>query len=165
MKEVEKFYKYWDGFDSWREFSQFDEYDLEDGHDRHERRWMETENRKLRKEHEKAERARLIRLYGLAYEHDPRIKREREGAEAAKNQKKDAKKEFRAAQARAQEKIMKDAEEKRNAEAKAKKDKEDEEREAKKQAIILFKNKQKELIELCSQKLQGTNYDKYWVEG
>ena len=29
---------------------------------------------------------------------------------------------------------------------------------------LAFKAKAKELLELCNQKLQGTNYDRFWIE-
>jgi len=38
------------------------------------------------------------------------------------------------------------------------------EEEAKKQKAIAFKQRVKDLIELCGTKLPGTRYDKFWVE-
>ena len=96
LKDVNKFYKYWDNFDTWREFSQYDEYDPAEAGDRYERRYMEQENKKLRAVHEKKERARLIKLSEMAYNNDPRIKRQQELEEAEKLRKKQEKREFKA---------------------------------------------------------------------
>ena len=95
LAEVKKFYKYWDTFDSWREFSQYDEYDLNEAQDRYERRYMDNENKRLRAKYEKKERARLIKLAEMAYNNDPRIKREQIEAELERQKKKDEKKQFK----------------------------------------------------------------------
>lgn len=105
MADVKKFYKYWDNFDTWREFSQYDEYDPTEAQDRYERRYMEQENKKLRAVHEKKERARLIKLSELAYNNDPRIKRERELIELEKQRKKEEKREAKAKEAKAREEM------------------------------------------------------------
>ena len=84
IEYAQSFYKYWDNFVSWRQFCQFDEHDTEKSHDRWEKRHMEKENQKLRKEHEKKEYARLRKLYGIAYDNDPRIKRALVAAEQEK---------------------------------------------------------------------------------
>ena len=88
IKDVHKFYKFWDNFKSWREFSQYDEYDVNDAQDRYERRYMEQENKRARRKYEKAERARLMKLYSMAHDNDPRIKRELAEVEAEKQRRK-----------------------------------------------------------------------------
>ena len=45
---------------------------------------MEQENKRARKKYEKAERTRLLKLFNLAYENDPRIRKEAEEIEAEK---------------------------------------------------------------------------------
>lgn len=84
MNQVHAFYKYWNDFQTWREFTQYDEYDPTEANDRYERRYMENENKKVRSKYEKKERARLIKLAQMAYNNDPRIKREQELIEAEK---------------------------------------------------------------------------------
>ena len=84
LGEVKKFYKFWENFKSWREFSQYDEYDITEAQDRYERRYMEQENKRARAKYEKAERQRLFNLYEIAYDNDPRIKRELAEIEAEK---------------------------------------------------------------------------------
>lgn len=54
-------------------------------------------------------------------------------------------------------------EEKLNAE-RADKERIKAEEEAKKQKQIAYKQRVKDLIELCQAKLPGTRYDKFWVE-
>ena len=49
-------------------------------------------------------------------------------------------------------------------EATAKADKEKREREERKQIQLAYKAKCKELIDLCTEKLKGTKYDRFWVE-
>jgi len=132
MKEVQKFYKYWDNFDSWREFSQYDEYDPAEAQDRYERRYMEQENKKLRAQYERKERARLIKHSEMAYNLDPRIRKERELAEAEKLRKKEEKRNYKAAEARKLEQAVKDAQQKKEDEAIAKADKDKREREERK---------------------------------
>ena len=109
MKDVNKFYKYWDNFESWREFSQYDEYDPTEAQDRYERRYMEQENKKLRAQYERKERARLIKLSEMAYNCDPRIRKERELVEQEKLRKKEEKRNYKAAAARQLEQAQKDA--------------------------------------------------------
>ncbi len=117
LSEVKKFYKYWDNFQSWREFSQYDEYNLEEAQDRYERRYMEKENKKLRAEHEKKERARIITLTERCYNNDPRIRREREAAEAERQRKKDEKKAHRAERHNEKAEMHRQIEERKQAEA------------------------------------------------
>ncbi len=45
---------------------------------------MEQENKRCRAKYVKAERARIMRLVELAYNNDPRIRKEREEIEAEK---------------------------------------------------------------------------------
>lgn len=149
LAEVKKFYKYWDNFDSWREFSQYDEYDLNEAQDRYERRYMDNENRKLRAKHEKKERARLIKLAEMAYKNDPRIKKELEEAELERQRKKEEKKLYKQQQAQFMEEKKREQEEKKAAEQQAKIEAENKVKEEKRQTAINYKQKVKELIELC----------------
>ena len=114
---------------------------------------MENENKKVRAKYEKKERARLIRLSETCYNNDPRIKKELEEAEAERQRKKNEKKDFKAQQAMERDKIKKDQEDRKAAEAQAKIDAENAAKEAVRQTQISYRNKVKELIELCKTKL------------
>lgn len=78
IQEVDEFYKFWFNFKSWRDFSQYDEYDVEEAQDRYEARWMNSQNRKIRAEYERQERSRVNELVTRSYNHDPRIKAQRQ---------------------------------------------------------------------------------------
>ena len=73
IKDVHKFYSYWDNFKTWREFSQYHEHNPTEANDRFEKRWMEQENKKVSEKYRKIERKRLIKLAETAYKLDPRI--------------------------------------------------------------------------------------------
>jgi DnaJ family protein C protein 2 len=62
IKQVNKFYEFWEKFDSWRDFSVFDEYNLDEAESRYERRYMERENKRIKAEHLKKERQRIFNL-------------------------------------------------------------------------------------------------------
>jgi len=164
MAEVTKFYKYWDNFESWREFSQHHEHDPTEAEDRYQKRHMEKENKKVSAEYERKERARMIKLSELAYNLDPRIRKEREAKEAAKEAVKAGKRNHKADQRAAAEKIIKDKQQAIQDEKDAKAAKDKKEREERKIIQLAYKAKTKELIELCTEKLKGTKYDRFWVE-
>lgn len=164
LNEVKAFYKFWDNFQSWREFSQYDEYDTNDAHDRYEKRYMEAENRKIRKEYVNAERKRLIKLTEAAYNNDPRIQRELREVEEAKQRKKKEKYEYKQQQKQAELDMQRRYEEEKLNAERADKERIKAEEEAKKQKQIAYKQRVKDLIELCQAKLPGTRYDKFWVE-
>ena len=159
------FYRFWDNFQTWREFSQYHEYDVEDAGDRYEKRWMEKENKKLTAEYVKEERKRLLKLAHQAYKKDPRIQKmiaeQEEAKRAAKQAKKDAKVRYAqerdaSAKAVAEEKARVDREA-----AEAKQSKADQVRQAAKH----YKETTKKLLEICGEKLPGTRFDKFFVEG
>jgi len=121
--DTKKFYNFWWDFKSWRDFKIEDEFDLEQAESREEKRWMELQNEKQKASKKKEERTRILRLAELAYKFDPRIRRQAEEAEAAKNKKKNAAAEAkRKAQEEAERKIE---EEKRKKEEDDKKASED----------------------------------------
>lgn len=62
------------------------------------------------------------------------------------------------------EEKKREQEEKKAAEQQAKLEAENKVKEEKRQTAINYKQKVKELIELCQTKLPGTTYDKFWVE-
>ena len=66
LKDVFKFYDFWESFESWRDFSVFDEYNLEEAESRYEKRYMERENRRIKSTHHKKERQRIIKLSNMA---------------------------------------------------------------------------------------------------
>lgn len=125
---------------------------------------MENENKRVRSKYVKKERARLIKLAQLAYNSDPRIKREKEMIEAEKQKVKQAKKDYKTNEALKVAQMQKENDDKKALEASAAKDAENAVKEASKQLAIAFRNKIKELVELCKVKLAGTKYDKFWVE-
>jgi len=73
MREVNRFYDFWDNFETWRDFSVYDEYNLEDAENRYERRYMERENKKLKADKMKKERQRIYKLVENARQSDPRV--------------------------------------------------------------------------------------------
>lgn len=122
IKEVDKFYDFWDSFKSWREFPHADEFDLEQAESREHKRWMERQNGKLQEKAKKEEYARIRSFVDNAYKRDPRILRRKEEEKAEKLKKKEAKvqarrmKEEAAARAAEEERLRKEEEEKRAAE-------------------------------------------------
>ena len=66
IKDVYKFYDFWDNFESWRDFSVYDEYNLDEAESRYEKRYMEKENRRIKGAHLKKERQRIIKLVEMA---------------------------------------------------------------------------------------------------
>jgi len=164
IEAVYAFYRYWDSFKTWREFSQYDEYDTEEAQDRYEKRWMEQQNKRGRKGYEKDERKILIKMSTRAWDFDPRIKielaREKLEKAAIKQAKKDAhklkyvdldakKKEEEAAKLVAAEaaKLVVLAE-----------------KEAKKLRNRKYRETVKSLAVYCTEKMSGTNYDRFYVD-
>ena len=164
LANVKKFYKFWDDFKSWREFSQYDEYDTNEAEDRYERRYMEQENKRKRAKYVRAERARIMRLVELAYNNDPRIRKEREEIEAERQRKKEEVRQRKAEQARVIEEAKQRKIEQREAEEKAKQEEAKAKADAKKTADLAYKKSITDLIELCTETLAGSNYDRFWVE-
>lgn len=123
IKEVDKFYDFWDSFKSWREFPHADEFDLEQAESREHKRWMERQNAKLQEKAKKEEYARIRSFVDNAYKRDPRILRRKEEEKAEKLRKKEEKlqarrmKEEAAARIAEEERLRKEVEEKRAAEA------------------------------------------------
>lgn len=120
LPNVKKFYKFWFEFNSWREFSQYDEYDVTEAEDRYERRYMEQENKRCRAKYVKLERQRILKLVELAYDNDPRIRKEREEIEAEKQRKKDEIRARKQAAAKVKEDAIRKRQEEREAEERAK---------------------------------------------
>ncbi len=123
IKEVDKFYDFWDSFKSWREFPHADEFDLEQAESREHKRWMERQNAKLQEKAKKEEYARIRSFVDNAYKRDPRILRRKEEEKAEKLRKKEARfqakrmKEEEAARIAEEERLRKEEDEKRAAEA------------------------------------------------
>jgi len=89
IDKVHKFYEWWFNFETWRDFSSHDEHNLDDAEFREEKRWMERQNQKVRKKYEQEERRRILHLAEVAERLDPRIRAEREEAEAKKREEKE----------------------------------------------------------------------------
>lgn len=92
LKEVKRFYKFWNHFQSWRDFSGDAEYDLEEAESREEKRWMARQNKKQVEKKAREERARINKLVDLAYSMDPRILAEGAKAEAERKERIEKKK-------------------------------------------------------------------------
>lgn len=165
MAEVRKFYKFWDTFESWREFSQYDEYDVSEASDRYERRYMEAENKRARKQHEKAERARLIKLVGLAYKLDPRIRKEQQLIEEEKQRKKQERRELKQREFDQQQAILRAEQDKKDAAERERLETLQAEAEARKQKDLEYKEGVKMLLQVCKDSFpDGTRFDKFWAE-
>ncbi|KZC11714.1 DnaJ like protein subfamily C member 2 [Dufourea novaeangliae] len=128
--KVEKFYSFWYDFDSWREYSYLDEEDKESGQDRDMRKWIEKKNKATRAKRKKEEMARIRTLVDMAYNLDPRIKKQKEEERIARD-------------AAEKERLEK---QKRDSEEKAKMDALKQEREAQKKAL---RKERKALRDLC----------------
>jgi DnaJ family protein C protein 2 len=114
---VQEFYSFWTGFESWREFADLNEAKPENAGCREEKRKLERENKKKQEARKKEEMKRVFQLTDEAMKKDPRMKRMRERADAAKNAKKNAK--LEAAKAAEEAKRKEDEEKKRAAEESA----------------------------------------------
>jgi len=84
MEQVNKFYKAWFSFSSWRDFGLLCEHDVKEAEDREERRWMQRQNKNYAARIKKDEVARVQAFVQLAYDHDPRVKADKEERIAAK---------------------------------------------------------------------------------
>lgn len=167
IAEVRAFYKYWDNFETWREFCQHDEHDedaIEQAKERTEKRWMQNENKRIRAKYDKEERIRLIKMTETCYQNDPRIMLELAALEEEKQKVKQAKKDFKAAQAYEKDRVQREADEKAAAEALLIAGAEVKAKAEARIVGILFRTQVKILIELCKIKMSGTTYDKFWVE-
>ena len=120
MAQVQKFYNFWFGFSSWRDFGLLCEHQLKEAEDREERRWMQRHNKNYTARIKKEEISRISAFVQLAYDHDPRVKAEKEEKLAAKQRVKDDK-----------ERAMREAKEAAEA---ARREKEHAESEAKREA-------------------------------
>ena len=165
LPNVKKFYKFWNDFQTWREFSQYDEYDTNEAQDRFERRYMEQENKRCRAKYNKKERARIMRLVENAYNSDPRIQKELREIEAEKQRIKEEYKQKKLAAAKAKEDAIQKRKDEAEAIEKAKQEEVKAAADAKKVADLAYKQSIRELIELCTETLSGSNYDRFWVEG
>ena len=83
---------------------------------------MEQENKRARAKYEKAERQRLFKLFEMAHDNDPRIKRELAEIEAEKQRKKEEAQQRKKQKHAAKEEGLKAAQERKIAEEKAKQD-------------------------------------------
>jgi len=104
MKQVTKFYQFWNRFESWRDFSKFDEFkdgDIENARDRMEKRWMMRQNEIQNSKRKKKEYERIRTLVERAMASDPRIAREKEAERLEKERKKRERQEKREAEERA----------------------------------------------------------------
>ncbi|XP_018490217.1 uncharacterized protein LOC108860866 [Raphanus sativus] len=93
LKEVDKFYRFWNGFKSSRAFPDYEErrHDLEKADSRQERRRMEREKAKKTAKARQEDDVRIRNLVENAYRMDPRILKRREEEEGKKQKKKEAK--------------------------------------------------------------------------
>jgi len=91
MEQVHKFYKFWMSFSSWRDFGLLCEHDLKEAEDREERRWMQRQNKNYAARVKKDEMQRISAFVQLAYDHDPRVKADKEERLAAKQRVKEEK--------------------------------------------------------------------------
>lgn len=111
-QQVEEFYDFWYAFDSWRSFEYLDEDVPDDTDSRDQRRHTERKNANARKKKKAEDNARLRKLLDEASAGDERIKKFRQEANAAKNQK-------RAEKEAAEKRAAEEAQAKKEAEAKA----------------------------------------------
>lgn len=90
IEQVQEFYSYWTHFDSWRDFSQIAAEELQiemDGvESRYEKRWLQKEIDKRAKQLKRKELARIQTLVERAMEADPRLRRDRQARQAAKEE-------------------------------------------------------------------------------
>ncbi|KAL7581645.1 hypothetical protein ACA910_022194 [Epithemia clementina (nom. ined.)] len=92
IEEVHKFYEYWIHFESWRDFTAqaMDELqvenELENAESRYEKRWLQKEVDKRAKQLKTKENGRIQTLVERAMEADPRLRRERQALQEAKDQ-------------------------------------------------------------------------------
>ena len=92
ISQVYKFYEFWNKFESWRDFTGIDaEYKPDDAGSRDEKRYMQKENEKKAKELKRKEMQRIIELVSVAEKNDPRIVREKEARQQAKDKSKNDK--------------------------------------------------------------------------
>jgi len=109
MEQVNKFYKFWFSLSSWRDFGLLCEHDLKEAEDREERRWMQRQNKNYAASIKKDEVRRVQAFVQLAYDHDPRVKADKEERIAAKARAKEdkerAQREARQAEEKAKQEI------------------------------------------------------------
>jgi len=85
--DINRFYDFWFSFKSWRDFSYLSKHKPETASSREEKRWMIRENAKEQSEAKKHEIQRVRKLVEDAFKKDPRVKRMKGEALAAKNRK------------------------------------------------------------------------------
>jgi DnaJ family protein C protein 2 len=127
--EVEGFYDFWYNFDSWRSFEWHDKEANEGSDSRDEKRYTEKKNKAERQRLKKEDNTRLRELVDSVLANDPRIKRIKDEAKAARLAKKGG-----AAQQGKQTKLS-PAEAKKAAEAKRKEEEEKKKAEAAANAV------------------------------
>ncbi|KAI9318108.1 hypothetical protein BX666DRAFT_1589502 [Dichotomocladium elegans] len=90
-EEVEHFYSFWYNFDSWRSFEWLDKEGAEGADNRDDKRYQEKKNRAQRAQLKKEDNARLRKLVDVCLSVDPRIAQFRAEDKKKRNAKKDAK--------------------------------------------------------------------------
>lgn len=115
-KTVESFYDFWLTFDSWRSFEWNDKEAPEGGDSRDEKRFAEKKNKAAREKAKKDETVRLHQLAENAATNDPRIKKFKADAKAAKDAKRKVQKPSAAQLRVEEERKKKEAEEAKKAE-------------------------------------------------
>ena len=84
--------------------------------------------------------------------------------EAEKLRKKQEKRDYKATEARRREQVERDYQQKKEDDARNKIEADLAEKNERKNLALAYKAKQKELTDLCTLKLKGTKYDRFWVE-
>lgn len=166
MKDVNDFYRFWHQFKTWRTFNQYDEYeqrDIDAAEDRFEKRWMEKENKKCREKYDKAERKRVFNLVNLAYEHDPRIRAQREKEEAERQAVKAAKRAAAQQKHRDAEERQRELERRQKEAEEAEAKKREEEELQRKDAAKQYRATCKEFCVFCIKKMPGSKFDKFFI--
>jgi len=164
LREVYKFYDFWENFESWRDFTVFDEYNLDEAESRYEKRYMERENKKIKATHLKKERNRIKKLVDMAKNNDPRIlkaKQEEEEMRIRKKEEQQMKKEKYKLEL--MEKQKKEEEEKL-AKERQKDEEEKKEMDRKNKQQDDLKKAIRTLRTLMKEKVTSPQYDKFFLE-
>eukprot|EP00301_Raphidiophrys_heterophryoidea_P020666 c529_g1_i1.p1 GENE.c529_g1_i1~~c529_g1_i1.p1 ORF type:complete len:690 (-),score=164.42 c529_g1_i1:398-2260(-) len=138
IRDVQRFYEFWNNFQSWRDFSHEDEYNPDEAEFREEKRWMERENDKVRKKKKAAEREKIRKLVELSQRLDPRIIGHKQATLKAKEEALAIK------QAKQEENRKRQAEERRKTEEEKKKREEEEQARLKEEKILRDREKNRQ---------------------